>query len=145
MLRVTIESITGIRAARMEWKNYERKIICGYGYQLVGWPAHLPIANGIDNLSEPTLRDVSAKLQSRDIDWSVATKEEVENVRKALPAITTRSDKGVSRGPYHKRSRRHGCPNSKKSSNSNSSSDDSSDDDNNGEMDEYAAFGFSAL
>ena len=135
-----IESITEIHTARMEWKNYERKIICGYGVQLTGWPSHLLIVNGIDNLPEAVLRDIDAKLQSRTIDWSTATEEEMEKVRKALPDAPQRSDKGVARKPYSKRAsraKRNSVSEGGDSSSNNNSNNDSSDSDSddNGDSD----------
>ena len=87
----------------MEWKNYERKIICGYGYKLIGWPTEVPLTNGIDNLSEPVLRDIMSQLHSDAIYWKAATKAEVAQLKKSLPALPQRPDKGVKQKRYNLR------------------------------------------
>ena len=92
--------ITGIQYARMEWKNYERKIICGYGYKLSGWPTHVPITNGIDNLSESVLRDIVSQLHAKTIYWKAVTETEVAKLKKSLSALPQRPDRGVKRKRY---------------------------------------------
>ena len=87
----------------MEWKNYERKIICDLGYRLVGWPSNVPITNGIDNLSEPALRDIAGQLRVQTIFWEAVTESEVETLKKTAPALHQRSDKGGKRKPYNLR------------------------------------------
>ena len=92
----------------MEWKNYERKIVCGLGYKLVGWPSNLPITNGIDNLSEPALRDIAGQLRIETIFWEVVTESEIEKLKKTAPALPQRSDKGQKRKQYNLRSGSNG-------------------------------------
>ena len=73
----------------MEWKNYERKIVCDLGYRLVGWPSNIPIKNGIDNLSEPALRDIMEQLRLHTIFWETVAESEIEKLRETVPAFIT--------------------------------------------------------
>ena len=85
----------------MAWKNYDHKIILGFGYKLVGWPSHLPITNGIDNLSESVLHDISSGLQQNIIHWKSAPESEIDSLRKTVSVLPQRSDKGVKRKRYN--------------------------------------------
>ena len=41
----------------------------GYGYKLKGWPVEIPIVNGIDNLSESSLKYLRDHITTGDIYW----------------------------------------------------------------------------